>query len=295
MTGSKEALLAHLATGTTTVCRAWSVRRPDGVVLGFTDHDHDLEFEGIRFAAGSGLTARVLEQVTGMAPDNSEALGVLSSDAVTEQDILAGRYDGAEVRVWLVNWARPDERMVEFAGRTGDIVRSGSSFRVELRGLTDVLNRTAGRVFQAGCDASLGDHRCRFDLDIPGYRTEAEILWIADGFRFGFAHLEGFADRWFARGEMRVLNGVGVGQVALVRLDRSLSDGREISVWTPFGLMPEPGDRVQLTTGCDKRAATCRDRFNNYLNFRGFPNIPGEDWLTSYPTSGSAQTGGKLR
>jgi len=295
VSGSKDALLAHLASGTTTVCRTWSVHRTDGAVLGFTDHDCDLEFEGIRFAAGAGLTASVLEQVTGMAPDNAEALGILSSDAVNEQDILAGRYDGAVVRVWLVNWANPVERMIEFAGRTGDIVRAGNSFRVELRGLTDVLNQTTGRVFQAGCDASLGDARCGFDLGRAGYQTEADILWIEEGFRFGFAPLEGFADRWFARGQMRLLNGEGIGQAALVRLDQSLPAGREIAVWTPFGITPKPGDRVQLTAGCDKRAATCRDKFANFLNFRGFPTIPGEDWLTSYPTSGSAHSGGKLR
>ena len=295
MSEAKDKLLAHLASGATTVCRAWSVSRTDGVVLGFTDHDRDLEFEGIRFAADTGLTARALEQVTGMAADKSEAMGVLSSDAVTERDIAAGRYDGAEVRVWLVNWADPGERMLEFAGRTGDITRAGGSFRVELRGLTDALNRTVGRVFQGGCDAALGDTRCRFDLSIPGYRTEAEILWIEEGYRLGFAPMDGFADRWFERGELRILDGEGAGQAALVRMDRRLDAAREISIWSAFGVAPRAGDRVALVTGCDKRAATCRDKFDNFLNFRGFPHIPGEDWLTSYPTSANSRSGGRLR
>ena len=295
MSEAKKRLLEHLATGATSVCRAWSISRKDGVVLGFTDHDRDLAFEGIRFAADTGLTARVLEQVTGMAPDNSEALGILSSDAVTEADIAAGRYDEAEVRVWLVNWADPSARMVEFAGRSGDILRAGSSFRMELRGLTDALNRTTGRVFQGGCDATLGDARCRFDLSTPGYRTEAEVLWIVDGYRLGFAPMDGFAERWFERGEVAILDGAGVGQVALIRMDRRGEEAREISLWSPFGVPPQAGDRVSLVTGCDKRASTCRDRFNNFLNFRGFPNIPGEDWLTSYPTSANAGSGGSLR
>ncbi len=295
MNAAKNRLLAHLATGATTVCRAWSVSRRDGIVLGFTDHDRDLEFEGILFAADTGLTARVLEQVTGMAPDNSEAMGVLSGDAVKEEDIAAGRYDGAVVRVWLVNWADPEGRMVEFAGRTGEITRTGSSFRVELRGLTDALNRTEGRVFQSGCDAVLGDTRCRFALSTPGYHVETEILWIEEGFRLGFATMEGFADQWFERGELRVLDGKGAGQVALVRMDRQLDDVREISIWSPFGVTPKTGDRVALGTGCDKRAATCRDKFDNFMNFRGFPSIPGEDWLASYPTSGDSLSGGKLR
>lgn len=295
MSSATDRLLAHLATGATTVCRAWSVSRRDGVVLGFTDHDRDLVFDGTRFAADTGLTARVLEQVTGMAPDNSEAMGVLSSDAVTAADIAAGRYDGAVVRVWLVNWTDPEQRMVEFAGHTGDITRTGNSFRVELRGLTDVLNRTEGRVFQSGCDAALGDGRCRFDLSVPGYRTEAEILWIEEGYRLGFAPLGGFSDHWFERGVLWLQDGEGAGQAALIRMDRPVERGREVSIWSAFGVPPRAGDRVVLVTGCDKRAATCRNKFDNFLNFRGFPHIPGEDWLTSYPTSSNSGAGGRRR
>lgn len=295
MSEAREGLLAHLAAGTTTVCRAWAVRRRDGAVLGFTDHDRDLEFEGIRFGAESGLTARVLEQVTGMAPDNTEAMGVLSSDAIREDDIAAGRYDGAEVRVWQVNWADPSQRMLEFAGRTGDITRTGSAFRVELRGLTDVLNRTTGRIYQAGCDAALGDGRCRFDLSTPGYRCAAAIDWIEEGYRFGFSGLETFAPRWFERGRLTMLDGAAIGQVANIRRDQMIGGRREISIWSAFGLAPSPGDHVELVVGCDKRAATCRDVFNNFVNFRGFPNIPGEDWLTSYPVSSGSNSGGKRR
>ena len=94
----REGLNTHLKSGATTVCRAWAVRRADGVTLGFTDHDRDLSFDGVTFRAGTGLTARSLMQSTGLAVDNSEAFGALSSDAVREADIESGRYDGAEVR-----------------------------------------------------------------------------------------------------------------------------------------------------------------------------------------------------
>ena len=45
---------------------------------------------------------------------------------------------------------------------------------------------------------------------------------------------------------------------------------------------------------CDKRAATCQAKFDNFLNFRGFPHMPGEDWLTAYPRGGQAHDGGSL-
>ncbi len=47
--------------------------------------------------------------------------------------------------------------------------------------------------------------------------------------------------------------------------------------------------------GCDKRLATCRGRFGNVLNFRGFPTIPGDDFLTAYPRDGERHDGGARR
>ena len=71
-------LADHLASGTTTIARAWALTRSDGATLGFTDHDRDLAFEGMIFRAEAGLTARALEQVTGLAVDNSEAVGAFA-------------------------------------------------------------------------------------------------------------------------------------------------------------------------------------------------------------------------
>ena len=101
---------AHLETGATHVARAWEVRRLDGVRMGFTDHDQDLRFDGLTFTADGGLAARAFATSTGLAVDNSEALGALRSDGITEADIAAGRFDGAEVKSWLVNWTNPADR-----------------------------------------------------------------------------------------------------------------------------------------------------------------------------------------
>lgn len=138
---TREALHEHLKTGATTVCRAWLVIRRDGLTLGFTDHDRDLAFDGFVFKADTGMTARALQQTTGLSVDNSEAIGALSAASVTEADLLAGRYDDAEVRAWLVNWAGTDERIEQFRGSLGEIIRSNGAFRAELRGLSDRLNQ----------------------------------------------------------------------------------------------------------------------------------------------------------
>ncbi len=292
---AREELLGHLAGGVTTVCRAWSVTRADGVVLGFTDHDRDLGFEGITFRAGTGLTARALMQTTGLAVDNSEAAGALSSAAVTEEDLMAGRYDGAEVRAWLVNWADVGQRMVQFRGTLGEIVRSGGAFRAELRGLTEAMNQPQGRTYQRDCSAILGDARCRFDLGRAGFWAEPTVGAVTERRVFRFTGLGSFAAGWFEKGRLRVLSGAGQGMIGLIKFDRTEGSDRVIELWSAIGPQVLAGDRVRLEAGCDRQVATCQGKFGNFLNFRGFPHIPGEDWLLSYPTDAGGNDGGRLR
>lgn len=284
----------HLGTGVTTVCRAWSVRRRDGVTYGFTDHDRDLQFEGLQFKASSGMSARVLQQTTGLAVDNSEAMGALSDAAMTEADLLAGRFDGAEVRTWLVNWADVEARIEQFRGSFGEIVRSGGEFRAELRGLTEALNQPQGRVYHRACSAVLGDMACGFDLTAPGLATELPLA-SGEGAVLRFAGAATFAAGWFQRGRVVILSGVGAGLIGLIKSDRLEGTLRVIELWVGLGVDLTAGDAVRLEAGCDKTADTCRSKFGNFLNFRGFPHIPGDDWLSSYPVSSQENDGGSLQ
>ncbi|MFZ5750243.1 MAG: DUF2163 domain-containing protein [Pseudomonadota bacterium] len=291
-----EDLKAHLALGATTLARAVAVERRDGVVVGFTDHDRDLEFDGIRFRADSGMTAKALQQGTGLSVDNTEAAGVLSADSITEPDILAGRYDGARVRMWTVNWADPAMRVQTFAGSLGEVVRRGSAFTAELRGLGEALNQPQGRVYHARCSAVLGDGDCGFDLDRPGYSETRPVESVEEGRTFRFADLAGYEDRWFEKGRLRVMTGGAAGLIGVVKNDRFLdTGGRAIELWQALGQVPAAGDLVRIEAGCDRRADTCRLKFDNLLNFRGFPDIPGEDWLMSYPVSSGVNDGGSRR
>lgn len=287
-------LYAHLATGTTTACRAWAVTRRDGVVFGFTDHDRDLAFEGISFRADTGLTARALQQTTGLSVDNSEAIGALSDAAVTEADILAGRFDGAEVRAWLVNWADISDRVLQFRGSFGEISRAGGAFQAELRGLAEVLNQPQGRVYQRTCSAVLGDRECTFNVGQLGYFAEREVEAVVERRVFRFGSFLGFDDRWFERGRLVVLTGLAAGLSGVIKNDRLAGEAREIELWQALGLDLAPGDMVRFEAGCDKRADSCRVKFNNFLNFRGFPHIPGEDWLTTFPSGSGVNDGGSL-
>lgn len=290
-----EAFKAHLASGCTTLARAWAITRSDGVELGFTDHDVALTFEGLRFAPESGMTARAVAQNTGLAVDNTESFGALSSEAITEADILAGRYDGAEVRAWIVNWADVSQREMVFRGSVGEITRASGAFTAELRGLTEALGAQNGRVYHPRCSAVLGDGQCRFNLDKPGYAIELAAETVEEAVVFRFAEVDGFEDRWFEKGRLRVLTGAAAGLVGLIKNDRVEGTGaRVVELWQRLGAEIAAGDLVRLEAGCDRRAETCRLKFQNFLNFRGFPHLPGEDWLISYPVSSGTNDGGSL-
>ena len=287
-------LVDHLKTRTTTVCRCWSVVRRDGVAQGFTDHDRDLSFEGLTFRAETGMAARAFQQSTGLSVDNSEAVGALSDDAIAEADVEAGRYDDATVTAWLVNWAAPEERMVQFVGTLGEITRTGAGFRAELRGLTEALNKPQGLVYQRQCSAVLGDGRCRVDLGAAKYSRQVDVERVERGKLFTFTSLGGFAARWFERGRLTVLSGEAQGLVGMIKNDRSSDEGRLVELWQSLQAPVAAGDAVRIEAGCDKSAGTCKGKFSNFANYRGFPHIPGEDWLMAYPTDRAPNDGGSL-
>ncbi|KIC08353.1 phage protein [Leisingera sp. ANG-M1] len=295
MSGLSDAFRAHVQSGITTLCRAWALERRDGTVLGFTDHDCVLGFDGLEFQPGSGLTARALSQATGLSVDNTEALGVLSDAAVREEDIEAGRFDGAEIRCWLVNWQDVSMRWLQFRGSIGEIRRAGGAFEAELRGLTEALNQPQGRIYQKPCTAVLGDSACRFDLDTPGYAVELPAAGVESNEVFRWAALPGFEPGWFADGRLTVLSGAAQGLWAPVKSDQSTAEERRVTLWEPVRATVAAGDLLRLEAGCDKRMETCRLKFNNLLNFRGFPDIPGEDWVMAVPRQSGANTGGSRR
>lgn len=295
MGGVSTALQAHLETGLTALCQCWSITRQDGVQFGFTDHDQTLVFEGRTFKADTGLTAKALQQSTGLSVDNSEAIGVLSDVSVREEDIEAGRFDAAEVRAWKVNWADVSSRWLQFQGTLGELRRSGGAFHAELRGLTEALNRPLGRIYQKPCTAVLGDRGCAFALATPGYSEERAVEQMVGAREFRWSNMSGFEPDWFTRGRLDVTSGVAKGLWGLIKRDWFEGGVRIVELWEPLRGEIAAGDTVRLEAGCDKRMETCRLKFNNMINFQGFPDTPGEDWVMAVPKQSGRNSGGSLR
>jgi uncharacterized phage protein (TIGR02218 family) len=273
-------LAAHLASGTTTLCWCWRIARRDATILGFTDHDNSIAFDGTTYEAASGFTASDITDGVGLSVDNLEVTGALSSATLTEDDLAAGRYDDARIAIYRVNWADPSQRVLMRSGSIGEVRRTGATFTAELRGLAHYLQQPIGRLIQQTCDADLGDARCTIDLTSPSFRGMGTIVAAKSARVFTVNGIESFETRFFSRGLFTFTSGASSGLKIEIKAHTKLASSIEIELWAEAEGPPAAGDTFIVTAGCDKRFETCKSRFSNTINFRGFPSIPGIQFLT---------------
>ena len=288
------ALAAHLAGDATTVCRAWRLTRRDGTVLGFTEHDRELVFDETTFRASTGFDGSEVEAALGLAAGTDDVAGAFSDDCIAETDLRDGRYDGASVEVFLVNWQAPDQHLHLGTQEIGEVVSTGNAFRAELRGLAGRLEQVGGRVYARRCDAALGDGRCRVDLSAPAFRGSGFVVAAPDASACIVEGLSGFADHWFRFGVLAWESGGNAGLSAEVEDNRADGAATRIGFWVPPPGAPRPGDRFTIAAGCDKTFAACGEKFANRLNFRGFPHMPGSDFAYGYADGRTVHDGRPL-
>lgn len=282
---------AHIASGATTLANCWRITRTDSVVLGFTDHDVVLTFDGTMFEPAHGLDVGETAAKLGQQIDTSEVLGVVHADAVSEEDILLGRYDGASVETWRVNWRDVDERHLMRRDTVGEITRVDGVFRLELRSAQHALNVPKGKIYQASCGTDLGATPCGVDLENPAYKTTATISSVIGRHCVTVGVLSGFDSGWFDYGHAVWTSGKRLGKSDRVTtqvnaaLETALTFAEPVEDWIVIG------NTLTLYAGCDRRFETCRTKFNNVINFRGHPHIPGNDFVLRYPRAGGSFNG----
>jgi len=178
------AMQTHLQEEVTSLATCWSITRTDGVEFFFTDHDDDIVFEGNRYEASSGYQRTAIENDSTMSVDNLNVQGIFDSSTITEQDVRAGLFDFAEVRVFLVNWQDLTNGDVKLRrGRFGEVALTDSGiFKVELRGMMQSLSQRIVRLYQPECRVDLGDTKCKVPVD-PPLRTDNTAYNVGDFIR----------------------------------------------------------------------------------------------------------------
>jgi uncharacterized phage protein (TIGR02218 family) len=289
-----DAFAAHLAGEATTVCQCWKLTRKNGVVSGFTDHDLPLTVDGFACRPGSGFAASEARSSLGLAVDTVDVEGALSSADLAEQDIEAGLFDDATVETYLVNWTEPAQFARIRKAVIGKITMSDGRFVAELESMAQSLDKPNGRTVRRACDAELGDARCGFDLSQAGFTASGAIVSIETADTIVVAGLDGFAAGWFTNGLITWTSGAAVGQKVRI-IDHLVRAGEVVFVlWDEQAVGPMPGAAFTVVAGCDKHFQTCKAKFANQLNFRGFPHLPGNDAAYGYVTDGGKFDGGPL-
>lgn len=285
---------AHLQSGATTLATCWILRRPDGFTLGFTDHDEPLTLKDVLCEPATGMTGSEMRQSDGFASDDQDISGILSSDKISEADLISGRYDGATVETWRVNWQAPEQNLHLRTGYLGEVKRTDASFQAEIRGLSVALEQERGRIYQYGCDAICGDQRCGLDLTRSDLHFDGTVTTITSQTSLMVSLDTSPPEGRLSLGQATLLSGMAEGMIFDILSHSQSGDDDLLELWLPIHKQVAPGDRVRVHVGCDKSFATCRDLYANQQNFRGFPHIPGNDFVLSVPDQHVLKDGSSL-
>lgn len=276
------ALKDHLALETSTIAYCIKITREDGQIFGYTSHDQDITYNTVLYKSKGGFSPSTVESKADASVPNLEIIGVLSSDSISETDLKQGLFDNAAFEAFILNYSDLTQgSMVLRKGWFGEVTLRQGQFTTELRGLASKLQTKVGELYTPACSVRrLGDSRCkvnttpfRFSLTVTGVVSDRE-----------FSHtINVQAADYFKYGILKWTNGNN-DDLEMEIKEYTVSGG----TGTFFLQLPMPkavqvGDTFQATRGCDRTFATCQSVFNNAVNFRGFPHIPGIDKMMSTP------------
>jgi uncharacterized phage protein (TIGR02218 family) len=265
----------------------WKLTLTDGTVLGFTSHDQDITYSKVVYEAATGFIPSAVATSNDMAVDTLEVQGYIKSDRISDADLISGRFDMAKIEVFIVNWANLTDKIVYVRkGTIGEIKYGQVSFTADLRGMLDVYQAKAGMIYQKLCRAKFGDTKCK--ADVTAYTATGTVTEL-----YGDGNIEtdlSQATAFFNYGVLKWTSGKNINlKIEVKYYTLVASYGGVIQPFISSIWPPAVGDTFTVTAGCDGNFSTCKTR-GNYLNFRGEPFVPGNDYMSSYPTKGSGNT-----
>ena len=275
-----ENLKAHIALNTTTVNHLWTITRTDSQIFRFTDCDVDIVYDGNTYATLNSGGLSSLQSTDKLDVDNFDFEIILDSASIAEADIRAGKFDLADVTVWLINRESVTDGVVALArGVLGESkIMDDNKATIEFRSLTQLLDQVQGRVYTHECDATLGDARCKVNLN--PWTVTGSVTTYVDNRRFEDSSRTE-ADNWFNKAILTWTSGDNDGLQMEIK-DWSLSNTR-MFLYSPMPFTIQVGDTYSTNRGCSFTRSSCKNRFDNIINFQGFPDVPGFDKVSKVP------------
>ena len=272
-----SAAIAQLSTR----AYGWLLERRDGITIGFTSHDRDVEIGGVTYHASPGMEPTSIIQTEGLEAGGLDVKGALSSRAIREDDLRAGRWNRAKVQIFLFDWEQPSgNRHILASGELGNISYSGDAFDAELLGVADRLGQPVVPATSPSCRAVFCDADCA--LSVRRYQHYGTATG-SDGKEIALQGLGQWDPASFKYGKLRFLSGANTGLTYNIANGFTSSATYYVQVTENIAFPFDSPARVVMTEGCDKTLSTCSGRFGNAINFRGEAFLPGNDLLTRYP------------
>ena len=274
--------------------------------IGFTSNTRDMELpghSGVVFKSAVGITPSAIEQKL----DESATLemqGMYTDGTFERNDVLGGRWDFADVEVFSAPWDVPDlGELVHFKGNLSEFKDFELSFNAEARGLMARLSSDAGLVTTRYCRVKeFGDSECKFTgstvtIDSVEYGMQGLISSVSVGSErrkialddiyylpVGAATIQ--PTGFFDNGVLECSTGANEG-ISREVLRYEYDDGViTISVKRafPFNINPFESNEFVIKAGCNRTLENCQ-KYDNVINFRGEPYIPGIEAMNRVPPS----------
>lgn len=224
------------------------------------------------FATGDQVT---LSEVVGM----TEVNGVSYTITVLTPDTFSLGVNTSGYSTYLNSGVAkiPESSWNYRRGHIGQVNTSGQMFSAELLGLAKKLEKPIVRPYLPGCAAIFGDSECQVAL---GSYTISGTIEAVDAVGLVITDTVNItaAINTYAYGLMTMTSGASSGYAMEVK--SSTVGTATLQQPMPFGVAI--GDTFSLVQGCDKQLSTCKNTYNNVINFRGFPHLPGMDKIIKY-------------
>lgn len=270
--------------------------RLDGTIFGFTTWDQDITYNdgdgSVTYEANNAFVGSAVKQSIGANVDNMDVQGLISSTKIAEEDIVAGKYDTAKLKLMFVI---PTDlgvgHMTLLLGTLGDIKTADGQYTAELRSLSQKIAGQVGQLTSPTCRVRrLGDLRCAVGglfgsgNALTFYRVNVTVVSASNGpptvvlsGTFPAQVTGGTDSSWYNDGILHMLTGNNAGVEREIKT-WSYGGGNVTAIMHEgFGIPLQAGDTGYIEAGCDRTIGVCNSRFNNAVNFRGEPYIPGLD------------------
>ncbi len=275
--------LTYLDGAFQTLCLIIKMTLRNGDVRGFTDLDVDITVSSVLYRAKMGIAVSAMRWTNKLENEKTELRGNFSAltGGLTEAEAREGLYNEAEVEISLVRWDTAALVAPLKKGLLCNFTPAGAGYTAEVSSLAYKLSKKLiVEEVTFDCTAELGDARCTASA---GFGSDGVITsWVnASSFvATGFFGAWGLSDEII--GGKLIL--IGTPYDWFKNKIKSFDSGSDTFVfWKPFPA-GAVGGNYDFTAylGCDLKPTTCKDRFNNLVNYRGFHFVPDKDETAIY-------------